>query len=39
VPLTVIALGARPTIDSLTVDVDGGRAIVRGKHLKGAVLR
>jgi len=36
--VTLVALGERPAADSLSVDVDAGRAFVRGKRLRGAVL-
>ncbi len=36
--LSVVAVGPRPSIDSLTVDVDGGRIVAQGRKLRGAVL-
>jgi len=37
--LMVTATGLRPTVDTLTVDVDGGRILAQGHKLRGAVLR
>jgi hypothetical protein len=35
----LVALGGRPSADGVTVDLDAGRAVVRGRKLRGAVLR
>lgn len=39
--LSLLALGPRPAVDAatVTVDVDGARAAVRGRELRGVILR
>ena len=37
--LSVIAIGARPGVDSIAIDPDGGRVVVQGRRLRGSALR
>lgn len=37
--LSVVALGARPAVDSVTVDPDGGRIVAQGRRLRATSLR
>ena len=36
--MLVVATGARPAVDALSIDLDAGRAVARGRGLRGAVL-